>query len=172
MRLLPILLAISVLASCGTTVGVDYDKQADFSRYTTYNYYPSIASGLNELDEARIKMVTDSLLQLKGFEKSATPQLYVNFYANEQVAVNNSSIGIGIGGGGGNVAGGVSGGIPIGGRKIEQRLTFDFIDVAEDDLVFQAIAEDRYKEKATPQKKRLYYTKVISRVLEKYPPKK
>jgi hypothetical protein len=172
MKLLYTFAILLLVTACGTTVGVDYDRATDFSQYTSYNYYPNIASGLSELDEARIKMVTDSLLQQKGMVKSATPQLYVNFYANEQVAVNNSSIGIGIGGGGRNVAGGISGGIPIGGRKMEQRLTVDVIAVAKDELIFQAVAEGTYKEKITPAKKTQYYERVLSRLLDEFPPEK
>ncbi|MAN58741.1 MAG: hypothetical protein CMC08_02765 [Flavobacteriaceae bacterium] len=171
MKPIVLLFGLLLLTSCGTTVAVDYDKQAEFSQYTTYNYYPTISSGLSELDEQRVRTITDSLLREKGFVKADTPQLYINFFTKEQLAVNNNTIGFGIGGGGGNVGIGVGGGIPIGGKKVEQRLTFDFIDVVKDDLVFQVTADGTYKERANPVQKDTYYARVISKMLAKYPPK-
>jgi hypothetical protein len=160
------------LFSCGTTVGIDYDNATDFTQYTTYNFYPDIQSGLNELDDKRIMRVTDSIMQLRGFSKSDTPQLFVNFFASEVLSNSRNTIGIGIGGGGRNVGGGISGGIPIGGKMINQQLTVDFIDVTKDDLVWQAVADGDYKEKASPRQKEVYYASVIAKILKKYPPRK
>jgi hypothetical protein len=172
MRNIFFLLLGSLLLSCGATVGVDYDEAIDFSTYTTYDFYPSIDSGLSDLDDKRVMKVADSLLQERGFVKSETPQLYVNFFANEYLSDSANTLGIGIGGGGGNVGVGAGGGIPIGGRVINQQLTFDFIDVAKDDLVWQAVAEDEYKEKASPAKKARYYWGLLAKILKEYPPKK
>lgn len=172
MKLLSILVLSIFLVSCGATVAVDYDKQVDFSKYTSYNYFPTIDSGLSELDDNRIVQITDSLLQQRGFVKSETPQLFINFYARESVSRSRNTIGIGVGGGGGNVGVGVSGGIPIGGNVVNQQLTMDFIDVEKDDLVWQAVAEGEMKERATPQQKEAYYVSVIQKILAKYPPGK
>ncbi|WGF93050.1 DUF4136 domain-containing protein [Aequorivita marisscotiae] len=158
------------LVSCGATVAVDYDKQVDFSKYNSYNYFPTIDSGLNELDDNRIMQITDSLMQQRGFVKSEVPQLYINFYARESVSRSRNTIGIGIGSGGGNVGVGVSGGIPIGGRVVNQQLTMDFIDTKKDDLVWQAVADGEMKERATPQQKEAYYISVLQKILTKYPP--
>ncbi len=49
MKFLSILFLSLFLISCGATVAVDYDKQVDFSKYTSYNYFPTIDSGLNAL---------------------------------------------------------------------------------------------------------------------------
>ena len=100
MKLLSILVLSIFFVACGATVAVDYDKQADFSKYSTYNYFPTIDSGLNQLDDSRIMQITDSLLQQRGFVKSDTPQLYINFYARESVSRSRNTIGIGVGGGG------------------------------------------------------------------------
>lgn len=172
MKFLPNILFCLFLVSCGATVAVDYDKQVDFSKYTSYNYFPTIDSGLNELDDNRIMQIADSILQQRGFIKSEAPQLYINFYAKESISPSRSTIGIGVGGGGGNVGVGVSGGIPIGGNVISQQLTVDFIDVEKDALVWQAVAEGELKERATPQQKEAYYVSVLHKILKNYPPKK
>lgn len=167
-------LAISfLLFSCGPTVYVDYEKQQDFSEFTTYQFYPDIDSGLNELDDKRIKAAIDSVLQLRGFTRTDYNRFYINFYVNESISNSRSTIGVGIGGGGGNVGVGVSGGIPIGGRVIDQRLTIDFIDATKDQsLVWQAVVTDELKEKATPQQKEAYYLSIVGKALKKFPPRK
>lgn len=166
-------LVLSVLVlSCGATVAVDYDESTDFNQYKTYNFYPDIESGLNELDDKRIIKITDSLLQQRGFVRSESPQFYINFFASEFLSNSRNTIGIGVGGGGGNVGVGVSGGIPIGGRVVNQRLTMDFVDATADDLIWQAVADGELKEKASPAKKEAHYVSVISKILKKYPPKK
>jgi hypothetical protein len=55
---------------------------------------------------------------------------------------------------------------------MEQRLTVDVIAVAKDELIFQAVAEGTYKEKITPAKKTQYYERVLSRLLDEFPPEK
>jgi len=166
-------LILSILfVSCGTTVSYDYDKQTNFLQYQRYNYFPNIESGLNELDDKRIVFITDSLLQRRGFVKSETPQFLINFYAKEYVSNSRNTIGIGIGSGGGNIGVGLSGGIPIGGRVINQQLAIDFIDVTKDDLFWQAITEGELKEKATPIQKEAHYKKLLSKILKGFPPKK
>lgn len=172
MKYLSFLILSLFLISCGATVAVDYDQQADFTKYTSYNYFPTIESGLNELDNKRIIQITDSLLQQEGFVKSEMPDLFVNFYARESLSNSKNTIGIGIGGGGGNVGVGVSGGIPIGGKVVNQQLTMDFIDVEKDDLVWQAVADGEMKERSKPQEKEAYYLSVIQKILSKYPPGK
>ena len=172
MKALTFILISILFLSCGATMAVDYDKQVDFSKYISYNFFPTIDSGLGDLDERRIMKITDSLLHLRGFVKNENPQLYINFYANESLSGPRSTIGIGVGSGGGNLGIGVSGGIPIGGRLIEQQLTVDFIDVEKDELVWQAVALSEIKEQATPQQKEAYYVTIIQKILAKYPPRK
>lgn len=171
MKFLSIIVLSIVLVSCGASIAVDYDKQVDFSKYNSYNYFPTIDSGLNGLDNNRIIKITDSLLQQRGFVKSESPQLNINFYARESVSSSRNTIGIGIGSGGGNVGVGVSGGIPIGGNVLDQQLTMDFIDVENDGLVWQAVADGEMKERSTPQQKEAYYLSVIQKILANYPPK-
>lgn len=172
MKLFSIIAATLLLVSCGATVAVDYDQKVDFSKYNSYDFYPSIQSGLSPLDDTRIMHIADSLLQQRGFVKSDNPQLHINFFARESVSASKSTLGIGIGSGGGNVGVGVSGGIPIGGRVVNQQLTMDFIDVNNDDLVWQAVVEGEMKERANPLQKEAYYISVIQKILKKYPPKK
>lgn len=160
-----------LLSSCGAAIAYDFDTEKDFTTFTTYNFYPSISSGLSELDDNRIYKITDSILQNKGFVKSQTPQLLVNFYSEEFTSRSRNTIGIGVGNTGRNTSVGVSGGIPIGGDEVNQTLTIDIIEEKSDMLVWQAIANGSYKAKATPQQKDIYYTKTLVKLFKPFPPK-
>ncbi len=169
------LLSISFLVliySCGATVGIDYDNEKDFSNYTTFNFYSPLSSGLNELDENRVVKITDSLLLTKGMVRSENPQILINFYSNEYLTNSRNTIGVGFGNVGRNTSVGISGGIPIGGKEVNQQLTIDFIDANLDALVWQAQTEGSFKEKVTPKQKEQYYTQILVKVFNKYPPKK
>jgi hypothetical protein len=171
MRILSVYLISLVLVACGAAVTIDYDEQTDFSQFTSYNYFPKIESGLNQLDDKRIMQATDSLLQRQGFVKSETPQLLINFFAKEYLSNSRNTIGIGIGSGGGNLGVGVSGGIPIGGMVVNQTITVDFIDATNDALIWQAMVEGEFKEKANPIQRETYYFNVLEKAFKKYPPK-
>ena len=163
-------LLIPFLISCGGAVMVDYEKSTQFLEYITYNIYPSVDSGLNELDDKRIINTIDSLFAQKGIQKSETPQFLVNFYTQEQINNSGTVIGLGVGGGGINGGGGVSGGIPIGGQRVDQQFTLDFVDAVSDELIWQGILVSNYKEKATPIEKEAYYFKILQKILKEYPP--
>lgn len=160
-----------LLYSCGTTVGYDYDTQKDFSTYESYNYSPTLLSGLSELDEKRIILITDSILSEKGMIKTENPQLLINFYSKEFISNSINTIGIGIGNVGRTSSVGVSTGIPIGGKEVNQQLTIDFIDASQDALVWQAKTEGKYKEQASPRQKEKYFMNTLNKVFDKYPPK-
>lgn len=161
-----------ILVSCGATVAYDYDTATDFSVYKTYNYYPNIKSNLSNLDNTRIIKATDSILMARGFEKSESPQLLINFFATEFLTQSNTSIGFGVGTGGYNGGVGVSGGIPVGGDIVNQKITIDFIDNKEDKLIWQAVGNDELKVKANSQQKDDYYFSLISKIMKGYPPQK
>ncbi len=166
------LITACILISCGATVNYDYDSQTYFSGYKSYNYYPNISSELSNLDNIRIMKAADSILQSRGFEKSDSPQFLINFFAKEFISQSNTTIGFGVGGGGHNGSVGVSGGVPVGGDIINQKLTFDFIDEKEDKLFWQAIGSDELKVKANSSQKDAYYFELISKILKGFPPKK
>lgn len=164
------LLLVLLIVSCGAPrVTYDYDKNTDFGKYKTYNFYPEIKTGLSELDNKRLFRQTDSILQSKGFKRTATPDFFVNISVSAYEDANRNTVGVGVGGGGRNVGGGISIGLPIGGARINQELIFDFVDVRKDELFWQAVAQGHYKEKATPEQRELYFKKVVEKVFSEYP---
>lgn len=160
-----------LLVSCGPTVNYDYDKEVNFSQKNTYNFYPNIASGLNELDNQRIITSIDSILQQQGMSRNEDPQILINFYSREHITNTRSSVGIGMGGTGRNIGVGISGGIPIGGRSVSQQITIDLIDAKRDALIWQAVINSEYRERATPSQKETHYHSILQKAFKKYPPK-
>lgn len=169
-RILPIIL---FFIACNSPRAVyDYDQQVNFQQYKTYALFPDFKSGLSQLDEQRLIRSVDNQMQDKGFTRSAEPGIYVNVYTEEYQQDNRSRVGIGVGGGGGNVGVGVSGGIPVGTLDSYLKLTFDFIDVEKDNLVWQAIVESPFDFNASPESRQSQFDKIVGKALEGYPPKK
>ncbi len=172
MKYVSILIMSIFLSACGATLTVDYDNEKDFSEYTSYEFYNDIDSGLDQLADKRIMAAIDKSFQDRGFLKTDHCRFYVNFYASEYLSESRNTLGIGVGAGGGNVGVGVSGGIPIGGNVVNQRLTIDIVDAsAGQSLAWQVIIEGEVKEKATPEQKVAYYFAEIDKALKKFPPK-
>lgn len=162
---------VLVVGCSAPKVVYDYDEKLDFSVYKSYNFFPEFESGLSELDTKRLIRQTDSILQSRGFKKTATPDFYINVMASAFESDQNSAVGVGVGGGGRGVGGGISIGLPVG-SKLNQQLIFDFVDVRKDELFWQAVAEGYYKDEATPQQREAYFRTILLKVLEDYPPKK
>ena len=66
MRNICTILAAFLLVSCNAVrVNYDYEKDTDYSSYTTYNYYPEMKTGLSQLDTKRLLDAIDSTMQVK-----------------------------------------------------------------------------------------------------------
>ena len=169
-RFLLFCVVIPALIGCGSSAVVDFDQARDFSAYSTYEFYPSLKSGLHPLDEQRMMRALDSVLSVKGIERSIVPELLVNFYVEDYMTESNSSLGISIGGGSGNVGYGVSGGVPLGGGDIRQLVTLDVIDADEDVLIWQGVIGTRLREQSSPDRKEIRFQEVAVQLLEQFPP--
>jgi hypothetical protein len=87
------------LAACTSKVYVDYDKQADFSKYRTYAWQEGTPAK-NPLMDRRIVTAIDKQLTEKDFQKVDTnPDMYVTYHAatTEEVSYTTSSMGYGYG---------------------------------------------------------------------------
>lgn len=173
MRLFKYSFFLLFLAACNSPQAIyDYDQQVNFSSYSTYALFPEFQSGLSQLDEGRLIQSLKNKMQVKGFSESEEAGIYVNVYTERFEQDNRSRVGVGIGGGGGNVGVGVSGGIPVGQMDTYLKLTFDFIDVEKDALVWQAVVESPFNINASPEQRQERFDKIVEKALAGYPPKK
>ncbi|HEA28658.1 MAG TPA: DUF4136 domain-containing protein [Leeuwenhoekiella sp.] len=168
-----LLLVLSlVLVSCGSmNVEYDYDEQANFDTFKTYNYIAEMESGLNQLDLNRLMKATDSILQSRGYTLSENPELLLDVSSDQYEQASSNTLGIGVGGGGGNVGVGVGGGIPIGGRELHQTITINLVNAQKDALIWQAVSDSNIKLKTNPQQRQAYFNKLMEKVFKKFPPK-
>lgn len=157
--------------SCSSSkVITDYDSQINFDDFKTYSFFEDAGKGLNELD---VKRVTESIkyeLDLKGLQEVENPDFYINVISNISEVQNNNTIGIGIGGGGNNGGFGISGGIPIGGKKLNEELIIEFVNAKTNSIIWEGILNSTIKEKRSPEEKVLHFKNIIPKILAKYPP--
>ncbi len=68
--------------SVAPTVKVSFDKEADFSRYKTYDWVPTQEPAANPVNHIRITRAVERELELKGLKKSMeNPDLRVTYFA-------------------------------------------------------------------------------------------
>ncbi len=151
LRLLPLLGAVLLLASCSTVrVASDYDKDTNFSDYKTFAFYkPGIDKAeISDLDKKRVLRAVEAEMLAKGFTKSSNPAVLVSIFtkAKERVDVYQNNFGFNGGWGwGGGFWGGWGG--PWGwnngfynntvSRTTQGTLYIDLIDANKKQLIWQ-----------------------------------
>lgn len=148
LRLLPLLGAVLLLASCSTVrVASDYDKDTNFSDYKTFAFYkPGIDKAeISDLDKKRVLRAVEEQMLAKGFTKSSNPAVLVSIFtkAKERVDVYQNNFGFN---GGWGWGGGFWGG-PWGwnngfnsntvSRTTQGTLYIDLIDANKKQLIWQ-----------------------------------
>ena len=170
-HLLRVILVL-LFVSCNTVkVNYDYDKDADFSNYNTYNYYSDMETGLSELDNKRLFKALDIALQSKGLVFSEEPDFFINIDGKSFHMPQNTSVGVGVGGSGRRMGGGISVGIPVGQPNLERIIRFDFVDAKKDALFWQAVSNSSFKEDLPPIIREQKLQELAQKILSKYPPK-
>ena len=173
LRFLPLVLII-ILTSCSSIrVNSDYDKKIDFSAFKTYAFYKTGIDKveISDLDKKRILYSIEETLSAKGFTKSETPDLWINFFTKEreQVDVNRFNVGWGYGWGWGWNPW-IWGGNTTVNRYPEGTLTIDIIDAKKKDLIWQGEGEGLLTK--DNNKKDQNIKEFVTKILEQYPPKK
>jgi len=172
MKIFKIVLLVLLITSCSSIkVNYDYEKNTDFTKYKTYNYYSDLDTGLNELDSKRLLKALNKNLQIKGMSLSETPDFFINILSDEFHETQRNTVGVGLGGGGGNVGGGISVGIPIGQSNINRRIVIDFIDENGIGLFWQATSNSSFNPKSSPEKREAILNAIAEKILTNYPPK-
>ena len=172
MKCIGYMLLVLLFTSCHVVrVQTDYEKETDFSNYSTYNYFSDLETGLSELDEKRLIKNLDAAMQTEGILLSEEPDFLINIESGIYQTPRNSTVGVGVGGTGRNVGGGVSVGIPIGQENVQREIIFDFVDSQKDMLFWRAISKSSLNENATPVEREKKLKELVEKVLSKYPPK-
>lgn len=173
LKITPILILAAVLfTSCSSVrVASDYDREANFNAYQTFAFFkPGIdRAEISDLDKKRILRAIEAEMQAKGFTKSEDPDLLVSIFTKTNENINiyqNNMMGWGYGwgwhpwywGSGYNTVN----------RTSEGTLYIDLIDAEDKELVWQGMGTAALAEKVDKKQERI--NKIVSEILEKYPP--
>ena len=168
--LLPLFLVL-VLTSCTTVrVATDYDKNANFSSYSTYAFYkPGIDKAkISDLDKKRILRAIDVEFSAKGMSKAEKPQLLISIFTKEKERVDVYQRNFGYGWGwnpwwyGGYYENSVS-------TRTEGTLYIDLIDATSNELVWQGMGTANLVTN-NMEKKEERIREIVHEILTAYPP--
>lgn len=170
-KFLYIFIVFLITACSGSKVIVDYDSELDYAPFKSFNFYEDVGAGLNELDVKRVTTIIQTALKAKGVVFNENPSFLINIDVKTSEAINRKRIGVGIGSGGRNGSFGISGGIPIGGKKLNETFKIEFVNAKTNNLIWEGVLNSTVKEKRTPEEKELHYGSIIDEILKQYPPK-
>lgn len=161
-----------IFISCSSVkVSYDYERETDFTAFNTYNYIENIQTGMSELDDKRFFRAMDITLQTKGLIFSEEPDILIDVNTIVYETQSGNNVGIGLGGGGGAIGGGLSVGIPVGGPKLTREIEVNFIDAKKNEMVWQAIGKEPFREADPPAVKEERMQAWVTKIFDKYPPK-
>ena len=169
-----VLLAVGAGRAAAQEVGLDFDKNADFSKYKTYKWVTIPSS--EKLDEMTADQLTGTLeveLANKGLKKSSSDDadLYIGYQVDgvtQGKMLKKFNIGASYGSEpGGNMAtDGASTTVHSG------RLVLDMYDASNKHMVWQGFVLNSIEEDAKPDKRQKHMTAAVERLLKNYPPHK
>lgn len=172
MKQLKYFLLFVVVACSSPKIVYDYDTELNFKQYKTFNFFEDVGEGMNKFDVERITKELKINLEKQGVRQAENPDFYVNVLSKVKRQPQRNSVGVSIGGGNGGFGYGISGGVSIGGRKLNQQITIDFVDSKNDELIWQSISDTEIKENLKPTQRDAYYQKLVEKIIVGFPPKK
>lgn len=164
-----------IFTACSTqTVQVDYDRSVNFAFYKTYQISTQNLD-MDELDKTRLLTALTQELGAKGLSSATNPQLVIEIFPEEYISEKaNSSVGVGVGGGnygyGGGFGGGVSFGIPINSKQLNQDVVVHMKE--GDKLIWEGIINIQMPVKASAEMREKAIQKGVQKLMKNYPPKK
>lgn len=169
-----LLLAVTMTSCNSVRVASDYDQQADFNQYNTYAFFkPGIdRAEISDLDKKRILRAIETEMAAKGFTKSEDPDLLVSIFTKTKENINiyqNNMMGMGMWGYGWGWNPWFWGaGHNTVNTTSEGTLYIDLVDAEQKELVWQGMGTAALARKVDRKQERI--NKIVSEILEKYPP--
>ena len=172
--LLILLVPFLFVLGCDLATSTDYDREADFSKVTTYAWAGERNPEINDLDHNRILAAVNSQLERKGLrEDDSNPDVFVTYYGddNERAVIDTTHSGYGYGGdmywGGMGMAGMGSSTTTV--RTYQEGTIIVDIYWAEDkQLIWRGTVTGTISD--DPKKNEKNINKGIAKMFEKYPP--
>ena len=175
------ILLLLILTGCTSKVYIDYDKQADFTRYRTYAWGEG-TSAKNPLMDRRIVSAIDEQLAGKGFRKSdLNPDMLVSYHVatTKEVSYTTTSYGYGYGPSWGASYGRYGGGMGMWGvglstgtatpvTVVKGTLVVDIYGAERKLLLWRGTGNDTVH--ADPEKVENQIREVVTEMFEAFPP--
>jgi Domain of unknown function (DUF4136) len=173
-----ITLLLATSSSTAQDVHYNFDRDTDFSQFTTYKWVPiKDVAKVNDLLDKQIKEAIDAELATKGLTKveGDDANLYIGYQpaVRQEQQVNSYSTGWGYGPGwGGGRYGGMSSTSTHGSTSTIYRgqLALEMYDSANHDLIWRGIVSKTIDPKAKPEKQQKNLAKAVRKLLKNYPP--
>jgi len=182
MRIINIVLVSLMLSACASSVNIDYDKDANFKKFKTYNIEktPVRVSVDTRIDspfmQERVAKELDAALTKKGFKHlKGNAELTVKYYLDlrQEVETDDSSVSIGFGTSSRSSAMGMGFMVPVGETSSIDKLvlTIDVISSKTDTLIWRGSLGYTLVDGATPETYSQFIKKLVAEILENFPPK-
>lgn len=174
------LFTISLVSCSYVSVTSDYDIDADFSKYKTYQWKDGKKVNPDDILQGaaivrkRIMVAVDKNLEGKGFTKlkDGEPDMFVLIHAGVKEKMNITDWGYGYGGWYGGPYGG------YGSRNIdvsyyeEGTVFIDFVDNEKDELVWRGAGTGIVKNYSNPEEREIVVRDYVTKIMANFPPQK
>jgi hypothetical protein len=163
------------LTGCSTiSVNQDYDPGYDFSKLKTFGFIPITSeAGIDQINADRLSSAIKSNLGVKGYTLSEQADFGIAlFFTKDTKTSVQSSGGYGYGYGYGYRGYGGMGGSTYVTQYDEGTLVIDFIDIAENKLVWRGIGTGALSETPSVEERTEKINNAVTQILEQFPPTK
>ena len=169
--------AALLVTACGSGISTntDYDPQADFSSYSTYEWIDS-EGAVDDITSSRVRSSVDAAMSARGFTKSSSnPDLAVSYQVPTQQRSSFSTINSGWGGSY-RWGGGWGMGMGMGtSTTTEQTWTVGSLILAifstdSQLMVWTGTATTDLDSNRTPQERQELIDSAVSKIMEDFPP--
>ncbi|CAH1590343.1 DUF4136 domain-containing protein [Vibrio rotiferianus] len=158
-----------MLGAC-TTVSTDVDKQADFTRYKTFDFGEKGSTPMS-LDARRIEEAIEGQLQSKGLSMvEAGGDLYIHHDIQQESELVSSGTSFGVGYGWNSFGVAVSSPERYRERKYGN-LVVELVDTKANQVVWKAISKRKLTESMSTEKREEFISEEVQKMFELYPPK-
>ncbi len=183
MRIFIIIFISLMLSACASVVNVDYDKNVNFTSYTTYSIdkKPVRVSPDTRIDspfmQQRVVNELERTLTNKGFEKlKGKAELEIKYYLDTRQEVETQDTGvvsIGFGTSSRYSAAGFGFNVPVGETSSIDILilTIDVVSTKTNKLIWRGSLGYSLYEGATPETYSRMVRDLVAEILKNYPPK-
>lgn len=168
-----LLLLMALVSGCASTATTDYDSDAGFDSYSTYQFTKRDEKAVQGLDAARIERALEQALTREGFTGAdSAPDVRVRYRIEDEVRTESRGprLGLGFGFGSSPFTFGMAH-TPVETREIrEGQLVVEMVDPTMDQVVWAGRAQRYLRESMDREERTQLINQVIEAMFEQYPP--